>query len=151
MIDKLCCPKPNIPSTALSGFDKSPVCDVLQLLQDATKETIINQHSKQMIPSSTWGVHSSLPKDNISWSVWSWWIPNNCVKMHYVCHIKTWSATSVSVLEWINALIIVTRTVRIKTLSSKSTSIIWTFDHRSCRWRWRIKGFKLNLREKRYM
>jgi len=34
--DMPCCPNPNIPSTALSDFVKSPVCWMLQLFHSTT-------------------------------------------------------------------------------------------------------------------
>lgn len=37
--DIACCPNPKIPSTALSDFVKSPVCEVLQLFHNPPSKT----------------------------------------------------------------------------------------------------------------
>lgn len=152
MTDIGCCPNPKIPSTALSDFVKSPVCEVLHLFHDPPSEAMTSKlklPNKRISTSFAFNfTHDISPEDNRSWSICGHWTPKNLVKMHQVWYIIAGCPTAISILEGVCALIILTRTGSIRWLNSEIAYLVRTRDQWSC---WRapgIKGIELNLWEK---
>lgn len=123
MTDIACCPKPKIPSTALSDLVKSPFCKVLHLFSQTFHEKRENDKSQILKDFTT-----SLPKQNRSRRILNQGIPKNRVEMQQIWHIVARGSAAISVLECVTTLIALSRAQWIRGLNPETTSLIWTRD-----------------------
>ena len=138
-----CCPNPKIPSTARSGFTKSPVCEVLHLFQ---KENKVKSSGLYWWFLNIDEINS--PEHNLSGWVWDKRASNNHVKLQEIRDVVPRGATSISILKRVSAEVVLNRTAWVRGLNAPAASLVRTWDwRRCCRAPW-IKVIQLNLQNR---